>query len=202
VTTRELTQVRDARILGLDVVGGAQEGADLGDERLRELLAVEMLHQGRRRIGVPCFPLLLLLQWWRWRRRRWRWKWRARDVLQRAAGRAHLDDLQLHRSARHGAGEEEDEEANAAAGPAFSNAIANRDHSVFISSLWLWGSPSPLSFTAFFCSGRRSRRAAFAFWRSIACVWGAGDWWGWSRGRRGTQEAKQGECGKGGGGGR
>lgn len=124
VTTRELTQVRDARILGLDVVGGAQEGADLGDERLRELLAVEMLHQGRRRMGVPCFPLLLLLQWWRWRRRRWRWKWRARDILQRAAGRAHLDDLQLHRSARHGGGEEEDEEASAAAGPAFSNAIA------------------------------------------------------------------------------
>ena len=40
---RALTQVGDARVLGIHLVGGTQGGADLGDERLWELLAVELL---------------------------------------------------------------------------------------------------------------------------------------------------------------
>jgi len=74
----ETTQVGDARVLGLDLVGGAQEGADLGDERLRELLAVELLRRGRPR-RVPGSPMLLVVVRRRRRgrrRRRWILAWK------------------------------------------------------------------------------------------------------------------------------
>jgi hypothetical protein len=66
------------------------------------------------------------------RRRRRRW-WRRRsvpllqralDVPQRAAGRAHLDDLELHPPARCGSGRRRRREATAAAAAASGIAIA------------------------------------------------------------------------------
>ena len=48
---RALTQVGDARVLGLHLVGGTQGGADLGDERLWELLAVELLRHRHRSVS-------------------------------------------------------------------------------------------------------------------------------------------------------
>jgi hypothetical protein len=103
-----LTEVGDARGLGLDVVGDAEEGADLGDERLRDLLAVELVllrghRRGRRRAGLPRAQDARAARRpahhpRRRRRRRRLAPLLLRDVAKRAAGRAHLLDLDLHAS--------------------------------------------------------------------------------------------------------
>ncbi|PUZ55075.1 hypothetical protein GQ55_5G182900 [Panicum hallii var. hallii] len=50
-----LTQVGDARILSLNLVGGVQEGADLEYKRLLELLDEELLHHdGTGSLSPPC----------------------------------------------------------------------------------------------------------------------------------------------------
>jgi len=149
--------------------------------------------------------MLLLVVVQRRRRRRRRGRRRrvprlqpARDVAQRAAGRAHLDDLELHPSARRGNGGGRALRRRPAAAP------SRRDRAAFIGgrgSRPLWLSPSPLSFSAFPLQIEAGGRAAFAFGGSVdrSRVL-AGDWWGGSNEASEVGEerrrGKQGECGK------